>query len=89
MGMFCFHELFPPFFFFAWQMHTHTHPHTNKLSPPFIPALQLPGGGSTAAMKDVVTLRLTVTPCYPDRKVATFGKENTDVVHVTPLSCIT
>ena len=88
----CFSFMSPSFFFFAWQMHTHTHtpPRTNKLSPPFIPALQLPGRGSTAAaMKDAVTLRLTVTPCYPGHRVATFGKENTDVVNVTPLSCIT
>lgn len=81
MGMFLSHNLFP---LLSWQMRAPTHPHINKLSPPCIPAY-LPGRGSSTAIKDVATLRITALPCYPDYRIAPIKEMSTDVadVHTT------
>lgn len=84
---FYFHDLFP---LFTLQMHAHTHTPTHKqTAPPFIPALHLPGRGSSAAINDVVTLRLTALPCYVDHRTVILKKTSSDVADAIPPSCIT
>lgn len=55
--------------------HTPTHNSNNKLSPPFIWALHLPDRKCSTAIKDVVTLRLTASSCYPDHRNAMLKKK--------------
>lgn len=87
MGMFFFHDLFP---LFCWQMHTHTPTHTQTNCHHLLYQLCIcQAGGSSVAIKDVVTLRITASPCYHDHRMPTFKKLATDVADVTPPSRMT
>lgn len=60
-GWFAFIIVFP---LFAWQMCTPTYPHPNKLSPPFLSVLHLPGRGISTTIKQ----SLAASCCYHDHK---------------------
>ena len=86
IGMLFFHERVR---LFAWNMHAPARPHRHQTVTTFHTSFASGAcEGSSTAIKDVVTLRLTASPCYTDRGIAAFKKPSTDVADTTSPFCI-